>query len=98
MQGALDAREMNYGSKNYACYILTSKTPLDVGKLCDSYKDDYYLQDYRLKKESITEAYNVNVILETGGKDRDVKDSASFIFIKQDGVWYLHPKFFLYTV
>lgn len=92
-----ESREMNFGDDTYSYYTLTTKEPLEIKDLNEGY-NDYYLPHYKLTLSSVTEAYCVNVMVTVGGDDDESTNGASFVVIKLDGKWYLHPKYFFYMI
>lgn len=97
MELALDAREMDFGSKSYVFYTLTASEKLDVSTLYGDY-GDYYIDGYTIPEGSVSEAYTVTALLTAGGNSSESRNTASFVVLSISGVWYLHPKYFLYMI
>lgn len=93
-KGALDAHIVNYGKNTCINYVLISKDAMTQEELNQIYLD-YYLVEYNLPVEHITEAYKANFDITVKGDDTSSTRRAVYKLLKIDGVWYIHPESFM---
>lgn len=89
--------ETNYG-KGFGCEYLVHaiiEHPVAENERDFAKYIDYNVIDYDMDVSRIQRAVKAVGTLNSWGDDAEDSDSASYVLIQTDGVWYLHPMYFL---
>ncbi|MEG1743870.1 MAG: hypothetical protein RR246_06855, partial [Clostridia bacterium] len=93
---AQTANEDTYGKKVTVEFFIKEKIDIEMSKYSSYFTDydDYHVSNYTLSPKNVEKAILVNGNLYTHGSKTDSTRDASYVLIKQNGVWYLHPIYY----
>ena len=95
---AAEAFDANYGgTEPHIYYTLQSEAEVAVAEVLKEPYWDLWVDGYALPESGIEAAATVTVTIHIEGEKSEGANDTTFLMLKTDGIWYLHPKFFRFA-